>query len=247
MIRGVIFDIDNTLMNFMKMKRDAVDAAAEAMIDSGLKMDKDLLVKKIFDLYWQEGIEDQNIFDKILVQEFGHVDYKVLAAGILGYRRAKAGSIAVYPHVHMTLTKLLRWGIKMVVISDAPRLPVWLRIVGLNLHHFFDHVITFDDTGERKPSPVPFRKALEALKTKPQETIMVGDWADRDIVGAKKVNVKTAWAKYGNEFDTVDSGADYELDDIMDLLDIVLRENESQLGLFDKKYPDNAIAKPPEA
>ena len=45
MIKGVIFDIDNTLTDFMKMKRTAVDAAVEGMMDAGLPGAKDDLVK----------------------------------------------------------------------------------------------------------------------------------------------------------------------------------------------------------
>ena len=35
MIRAVIFDLDNTLTDFMKMKRAAIDAAVDGMIDAG--------------------------------------------------------------------------------------------------------------------------------------------------------------------------------------------------------------------
>jgi len=226
MIKAVIFDIDNTLTDFMKMKRAAVDSAVEGMIDAGLTVKKEEMVAKIFELYWKEGVEDQKIFDKILMKEFGKVDYKILAAAIVGYRRAKAGSMALYPRVSLTLTELAKMGIKSVVISDAPRLEVWLRIVGLGLHNFFDRVITSEDTGVKKPDPAPFRKALEILGTKPEETIMVGDWADRDMVGAKKVGIRTAWAKYGDTFNTKDSGAQFELDDIYDLVKIIRSENE---------------------
>lgn len=225
MIKAVIFDIDNTLTDFMKMKRASVDSAVDSMIDAGLKVEKAAMVEKIFDLYWKEGVEDQKIFDKILMKEFGKVDYKILAAAIIGYRRAKAGTMALYPHVNLTLTSLLRMGIKSIVISDAPRLEVWLRIVGLGLHNFFDNVITSDDTGVKKPDPAPFRKALQVLGTGPKETLMVGDWADRDMVGANKVGIRTAWAKYGNTFDTKESGAEFELDDILDLVNIIRVEN----------------------
>src|SRR5262249_20610062 len=169
MIRGVIFDIDNTLMDFMRMKKSAVDAAVDGMIDAGLRMPKQQMYDKIFERYWKEGVEDQNIFDKVLTEEFGHVDYKILAAGILRYRRAKEGTMTLYPHVKMTLTAIMKQGLKTGVISDAPRLPVWLRIVGLGLHHYFDHVVTFDDTGEKKPSPVPFKRVLKLMGTEPHE------------------------------------------------------------------------------
>lgn len=226
MIKGVIFDVDNTLTDFMRAKRMAVDAAVEMMIDAGLKTDKDAFVEKIFDIYWKDGVEDQNIFDKVLKKEFGHIDYKVLAAGIIGYRRAKAGTMALYPHVDMTLIELMKMGIQMVALSDAPKLAVYLRIVGLGLHNYFDHIVTAEDTGVKKPDPRAFRKALEVMNAKPEVTLMVGDWADRDIVGAKGLKIRTAWAKYGNTFDTKESGADFELDDIYQLVDIIRRENK---------------------
>ena len=47
MIKAVIFDIDNTLMDFMRMKRAAVDAAVDAMIDAGLAIPKAEMVNKL--------------------------------------------------------------------------------------------------------------------------------------------------------------------------------------------------------
>lgn len=225
MIKAVIFDIDNTLTDFMKMKRSAVDAAVEGMMDAGLPGLKAALVEEVFDVYWKEGIEDQKIFDKILKAKLGRVDYKILAAGILAYRRAKNGAIALYPRVHQTLIDLMEMQIKRIVISDAPKLEVWLRIVSLGLHHYFGEIITSEDFGVKKPDPKPFRRALEVLGTKPSETLMVGDWPDRDIKGAHGVGIRTAWAKYGDTFNTKESGAEFVLEDIHDVVDIVRREN----------------------
>lgn len=221
MIKGVIFDFDNTLMDFMKMKRAAVEAAVDAMIDAGLTYKKQDMLDKIYKVYWDEGIEDQQIFDKVLTQEFGKIDYKILASGIIGYRRAKEGTLALYPHVQLTLTELVRRGIKMAVVSDAPRLPVWLRISGLGLQHYFDAVVTFDDTGVKKPDPKPFRTALDYLKLKPEEAIMVGDWAERDMVGAKKVGLTTVFARYGDLQNQQNVVADHEVNDIQELLEII--------------------------
>ncbi len=54
---------------------------------------------------------------------------------------------------------------------------------------------------------------------------MVGDWPERDIIGAKNVGMKTAFAKYGDTFDTKNSGADYVLEDISDLINIIDNTN----------------------
>ena len=225
MIKAVIFDIDNTLTDFMKMKRAAVDAAVEGMMDAGLPGMKDDLVKEVFDVYWKEGIEDQKIFDKILKAKLGRIDFKILAGGILAYRRAKNGTMTLYPRVNHTLIELMRLGIKRTVISDAPKMEVWLRIVSLGLHHYFDEIITSEDFGVKKPDPKPYRRALEVLGTKAEETLMVGDWPDRDIKGAQGVGMRTAWAKYGDTFGTKESGADFVLNDIYEVVDLVKKEN----------------------
>jgi putative hydrolase of the HAD superfamily len=59
------------------------------------------------------------------------------------------------------------------------------------------------------------------LDLKPDEVLMVGDWPERDMVGAKKLGIKTVFARYGDRFDTKDSGADYEINDISELLGIL--------------------------
>jgi putative hydrolase of the HAD superfamily len=226
MIKAIIFDLDNTLIDFMKVKRVAIEAAVEAMIDAGLKMPKEEMVEKIYKAYGEETIEDQHIFDKVLEREFGHIDYRILASGITGYRRAKEGTMSLYPHVDLTLTMLTKMAIKMIIVTDAPKLPVWMRISVLGSQHYFEHILTYEDTEAKKPSPKPFQIALDILKVKPDEVLMVGDWAECDVVGAKQLGMKTAFARYGDTFETKDSGADYELNDILELVDVVRRENE---------------------
>jgi Predicted hydrolase (HAD superfamily) len=80
---------------------------------------------------------------------------------------------------------------------------------------------TFDDSKERKPSSKPFELALNKMDLISNETIMVGDWPERDVVGAKKIGMRTAFARYGDTFGTKISGADWDLNDIYDLIKIV--------------------------
>jgi putative hydrolase of the HAD superfamily len=221
MIKGIIFDLDNTLLDFMKMKEVSVEAAVDAMTEAGLNMDREEAKKRIYDIYEEQGIEFQEVFDQFLMEVYGAINYRILTAGIVAYRRAREAVLTLYPHVTYTLTKLIKWGYKLAVLSDAPGKQAWLRLSYLNLHHFFDTVVTLDDTGHLKPSELPFRKALEMMDLKPEEALMVGDWPERDMVGAKKLGIKTVFARYGDRFDTDDPGADYEINDISELLDIL--------------------------
>jgi len=221
MIKAVIFDLDNTLVDFMAMKEAAIESAVLSMIDAGLKISREAAKKKIYEIYQEEGIEDQLVFDKFLAKQLGKIDYRIHAAGIIGYRRAREATLVLYPHTQLVLMELIKRGLKLAVVSDAPRLQAWLRLCQLNLHHTFDVVITFEDTNKKKPDPEPFIKTLQQLGITASEAIMVGDWAERDIIGAKLLGIRTIFARYGDTFGTKNSGADYEVDDIIQILDIV--------------------------
>jgi len=220
-VRAIVFDLDNTLTDFMKMKADAITAAIDGMIDAGLRLPREAVRARIDAIYQEQGLEYQRVFDLLLESELGHIDPKILASGIVAYRRARESALVLYPHVHMTLLELTKRGIRLGVVSDAPQAQVWLRLCSLSLQHVFDAVVTFDDTRERKPSPAPFREVLRQLGVEAAEALMVGDWAERDVVGAKSLGMKTVFARYGDTFGTVESGADYDLDDVFDLVRIV--------------------------
>jgi putative hydrolase of the HAD superfamily len=224
-IKAVVFDLDNTLVDFMKMKRRAIEEAIPAMVDAGLEITPDVADKIIDEIYQEQGIEYQKVFDEFLNRVLNRVDYKILSAGIVAYRRAREAALIPYPHVYSTLNKLLKLGVKMGIVSDAPVKEAWLRLAYLNFHHIFDAVVTLDETGVRKPDPKPFLMILKKLDVKPEEAIMVGDWAERDIVGAAKVGMKTAFARYGDTFDTKEHSGDFELNDISELADIIIKEN----------------------
>jgi putative hydrolase of the HAD superfamily len=225
MIKAVVFDLDNTLVDFMAMKAQAVEAAIRAMQDAGLKLPSDEIRSRINEIYKQKGIEFQNVFDELLYNQFSKIDYKILSSGVIAYRRAREAALVPYPHVNLTLVELTKMQMRLGVVSDAPAKEAWLRLTYLNFHHVFDAVVTYDDTGERKPAPGPFRKVLDKLGVKPAEALMVGDWAERDVVGAKQVGMKTVFARYGDTFGTQNANADYDIDDIAKLVGIVQGEN----------------------
>ena len=228
MIKLIIFDLDNTLTDFMRMKDESIKAAIRSMIDAGLDFPEEKIHEEIYRIYGEEGIEYQKVFNKLLVDLIVHVDYRILAAGIVGYRKAREAALVLYPHVNRTLLTLLKKGLKLAVISDAPRQEAWMRLCYLGLHHMFDTVIAFEDTGERKPSPVPFRLTLERIGIEPNEALMVGDWPERDIAGATELGIHTVFARYGDTFGTRESGAEYEIADIFSLVGIVDELNSKQ-------------------
>ncbi len=219
-IKAVLFDLDNTLVDFLRMKKTSTDAAVSAMIDAGLPMKKEKALKILWDLYDDYGIEYGNILQEFLIKALGRIDWKMLSNGIIAYRRVKVSFLQPYPHVITTLIRLKKMGYELAVVSDAPRMRAWLRLASMKITEFFDTVITMDDVGGKlKPDPAPYKLALKKMGVKPDEVVFVGDNPNRDILGASKLGIKTVLAKYGEWSrpgkDSVKP--DYEIDDIKQL------------------------------
>ena len=168
--------------------------AAKAMIRAGLRLDKREASKKLFDFYMR-NIESDTTFTRFIKKIDGKIDHKILAAGINAYVKVKYDKLKVYPEIPSILKKLKK-GFLIGIITDAPKLKAWQRLNAIGLDNLFDIVITLDDTKKRKPHILPFRTAIEKLKLKPSEILFVGDDPRKDILGAKKVGMKTVLAEY---------------------------------------------------
>ena len=53
------------------------------------------------------------------------------------------------------------------------------------------------------------------------DVLMVGDWPERDVVGAKNMGIRTIFAKYGDHFGVEESGANWDIEDISDIIKII--------------------------
>ena len=225
MIKAVVFDLDNTLLDFMKMKTISINAAVNGMIESGMSIQKNKSIDEIFEIYDTKGYEHQEVFNEFIINKTGSINYKYLAAAIVEYKKAKEISLGLYPEVIPTLKKLQHMNLKLGIASDAPSREAWIRLYTLKIHNIFQDVVTFNDTGYHKPAKEPFIKISEKLNVNLNECMMVGDWPDRDIKGASQLGMKTAFARYGSTEDIVNSGADHDLDSLSELVDIIQSYN----------------------
>jgi putative hydrolase of the HAD superfamily len=190
--------LDDTLIDFVGFKKKAVFAAACAMVSAGLKADPKKLVEGMLEFYYSYGIESDDAFTRFLEKEYGRAEPRFVAAGVTAYLKEKYAYLKPFPRVVETLRKLKKKGLKLGVVSDGVRLKAWMRLNAAGLDKYFDTVVTFDDTGKKKPAKEPFLKACKELNVKPEECLMVGDWIERDIEGAKALGMKTCLTKHGH-------------------------------------------------
>jgi len=198
MLKAILFDLDDTLLDFSGFKRETAHAAAKAMKKAGIPLSEKELYERIFKIYEERGIEYQRTFGDVLydLKLTQHELERARQAAVIAYTKKKYECIKPRPKVIQVLTSLKR-KYKLGIVTDAPREKAWQRLVLAGLDGFFYPVVTFNDTQEHKPSLKPFELALFLLKVKPDEVLFVGDFPERDIIGAKKAGLHTCLAKYG--------------------------------------------------
>lgn len=88
------------------------------------------------------------------------------------------------------IKRLKENGLKIVFLSDFPpeqKGDIW------GLKQYCDLQIGSEEYGALKPSPVSFYKMTERLGLKPEEILYVGNNHKYDVVGPKKIGMRSAW------------------------------------------------------
>ena len=118
-------------------------------------------------------------------------------------------------------------GGKIAIISNGFKGVQYRKLNTTPLHKYIDAVITSEEVGAMKPSPVIFRKALEAIcgteyyneapSRARNEAIMIGDDFDNDIEGAQIFGIDQFYFNPYNK--ECDGGPTYESASLADLIE----------------------------
>ncbi|WP_096202463.1 pyrophosphatase PpaX [Bacillus sp. FJAT-45350] len=110
--------------------------------------------------------------------------------------------ILEYKGVYETIKTLHEKGYKLAVVTTKKRNTAQRGLDVSGLNKFFDVLVSIDDVEKVKPDPEPLNKAMKALSSSPETTLMVGD-SQYDILGGKNAGTLTAgvsWTIKGEEF-----------------------------------------------
>jgi HAD superfamily hydrolase (TIGR01549 family) len=155
------------------------------------------------------------IFDHPIDQTF--VDKVLVHINTMKY-------LAIAPEVAKIIHDLKRRGYWLSIVSNM-MLPGKLLLTKLdeaNILNCFDHILISSDAGYVKPHPQIFRCALEQSNLPAEEVLFVGDTYQQDIVGAKRVGLKTVWLNCRHEPRSLaeNDPPDYEIESISQLIQL---------------------------
>ncbi len=119
--------------------------------------------------------------------------------------------------------------IPMCVISDYPP-DDKMQKMGL-MKYPWKMVLNGEDIGLLKPHPKGLQMAMEAMNSRPETTLHVGDSLRYDIRGANELGMYSAWLKWWWKRPRDDIQPDYTFKNFYQLMDIL----EKEFGLKRKK------------
>ena len=196
MIKLIIFDFDNTLVNTRDAtikalkyiyKRINPKISFKKFLEICNKFEKNYNFKRrewfyYFTKNWKKAKELEKIYWKIVMK-----------------------NTKVFNGVKETLKKLKRkYKIVLLTLTDGKRGIKMKRIKKLRLDKYFDKIyIGMENVREYKPKISAFKRILKDFKVKPKEVIMVGDSYERDILPAKKLKIFTISFKKRNGADKI--------------------------------------------
>lgn len=184
MIKAVFFDIDDTLYDTSGFAKLARKAALNVMIDAGLPLDSNeayRLLREIIDEYGSNYDKHFNILTK---RVFGEEKPLLIALGMITYHNVKFALLRLFPQTTKTLIYLKEQGYHLGVISNGITIKQWEKLIRLDLHHFFAHVITSEEARAEKPDKYIFELAMEKMGCNAINSIMIGNKFSEDIIGA---------------------------------------------------------------
>lgn len=161
-----------------------------------------------------------------LIDTFSKIDSNRVDEMIAKYREHNFAHhdllVKDYEGVYETVEALHTAGFKLAVVTTKVKKTTRMGLKLGRLDGFFETIVAMDDVEKVKPDPEPLHKAMKALGSTPETTIMVGD-SQYDILGGKNAGVRTAgvcWTIKGEDF-LRSFQPDYMLNRMTDLLPIL--------------------------
>ena len=199
MIKAVLFDFDDTLVNSESARLVALRNVAlrianmyklncDDVITALVKIEQDYDRRGIFDrnLWWAKAFETLKIIpEENIINELTSIYWDVWIK-----------NTHLYQDTLPTISLLKSCNLKVGIIanndgkSGNKRRRIELSGIPSNMLDLI--IVAGDDVNQIKPHPEPFIKAIDELKIKPWEAIYVGDKPYADVPGAKEIGMFTA-------------------------------------------------------
>ncbi len=221
-IKGIVFDLDDTMYDCTDRLRDAAQRrAAQAMIEEGLPLTPDQAYEMQITMMEEHGPRFR-AFARI-AEMYGKGDqfvHKIMRA----YNRDEVGEIQPFPDVIPTLSRLRAMGLKLFLVTSGVYARQERKLKLLGLENCFDRVIiNDDDMGITKEEC--YVHLMEDNRLRAGELLSVGDRIHSEIKICNSLGMVTVQMAHGRFKHLIPSAEserpDFKIRNISELLTVL--------------------------
>ena len=223
-IKAVIFDLDGTLIAFKLDINTCRTEVIQHLTEKGLPRSMFSIKETAFDMLVKvknymtsQGIRDKN---------FAEIE-KLVVSTVERFELEAARTTEMFRGIPETLKALKDMNLKLAVCTISGKNATDHSFKRFNLEPFFDAVIPRESVSAVKPHPIHLETALNALKTSPEEAMLVGD-SVKDMTCATRLKVLAVGVTTGisSREELTRAGAHYIISSVNDLPELILQINK---------------------
>ena len=196
MIKGIIFDLDDTLYNASDCYKKGM-AALSVFVKSTFDME-DICFREKFSEAKQivkerlgnvAASHNRQLYCQAFLELIGESPVGHALQMYNTFWDTALDNMHLYDYVWPLFKELKADGIKIAILSDLTANIQHRKIEKLGISDYIDVLVTSEEAGEEKPSLKMFELTMRKLGISADELLMVGDSRERDVVGAQKANI----------------------------------------------------------
>lgn len=222
----ILFDVDDTLLDFKKDEENAVIATFK---EKGISPTP-LLVEtysKINLGLWKQfergEIQKQDITDRRFTYLLKEMN--IVGDGIdfdKNYRRHLSEGGIKITDADTVCDELKAKGYKLYIVTNGIEYIQTKRLNKSGLEKYFDNIFISENFGVQKPKIEYFNMVFREIGCcDKSKYLIIGDSLTSDILGGKNAGIDTCWCNYRNCVNTSEISPDYVITNITELLDIL--------------------------
>ena len=204
-IKHIFFDLDHTLWDFDKNSALTFQKLFE-MHKVGINTSDFLAAYEPINLnYWklyrEEKIDKENLRYKRLKDTFDTVGYVVSDRIINTLSEDYISYLTTFNHLFddtIDVLEYLNSNYELHIITNGFEEAQQRKIDNSSISHYFKTITNSERAGVKKPNPIIFNHALNLAQALPEESLMIGDNFEADILGALNVGFDVILFNYHN-------------------------------------------------
>ena len=223
----ILWDVDNTLLDFLAAERQSLMDAFAHFCLGPCPEDRVARYSKLNASYWKR-LEKGEITKAELLpgrfREFFQQEGIVFddPQAVSDFYQIRLGENAIPQDDSLTLVASLKGRVRQYAVTNGTKVAQQRKLSGSGLDKLLDGVFISEEVGVEKPGIGFFQKVWETIGTyAPDEVMIVGDSLTSDIRGGNNAGIVTCWFN-PQEAATPDGiRIDYEIRNLAEVITIL--------------------------